>query len=383
MKLHSTVRALAATALILGLGLTVSASAGASARHHDDPIDFASHALFLETDATANAVISYQRASDGTISYAGTYATGGEGATAANATADPLSSQGGLALLNDNTELAAVNAGSDTVSLFAVFGTTLHLIEQVPSGGLFPDSIASHGDLVAVLNAGGTGTVTQYRLIGGLLVALPNDTRSLGFANTNPPDYVHGPGQVGYSPNGQWLIVTTKLSSNSYDVFSVAPNGTLASAPVVSAADNAVPYSFTFDAAGNLVATEASNSSVSVYEIGATGKLTSLGTVSDGAAALCWISAADGYFFGDNAGSGTVSSFTETSGGAPTLVNATAATAHPGTTDSAVSPDGDFLYVESGGSGTIDVYAIGTSGTLTQIETIFNLPIAAEGIAAS
>jgi hypothetical protein len=48
-----------------------------------------------------------------------------------------------------------------------------------------------------------------------------------------------------------------------------------------------------------------------------------------------------------------------------------------------VSPDGKFFYVESGGAGTIDAYAIGASGSLTQIETIFNFPPASEGLAIS
>jgi 6-phosphogluconolactonase (cycloisomerase 2 family) len=111
--------------------------------------------------------------------------------------------------------------------------------------------------------------------------------------------------------------------------------------------------------------------------------LSSLGTVPDGAKALCWIATSNGYFFGDNAGSGTVSSFDESVSGAPQLVAATVATAHSGTTDPAVSPDGRFLYVESGGAGTLDAYAIGAGGSLAQIETIFNLPVASEGIAAS
>jgi hypothetical protein len=67
----------------------------------------------------------------------------------------------------------------------------------------------------------------------------------------------------------------------------------------------------------------------------------------------------------------------------PALVSATAATTHAGTTDSVVSPDAKFLYVESGGAGALDAYAIGASGSLTQIETIFNIPVASEGIAAS
>lgn len=373
----------AVVATTLGLSLGATATSGASTRPHRHVTTTPVHALFLETDTTDNSVLTYLRGSDGTISYAGTYATGGQGASAANAVADPLSSQGGLALLDNGSELAAVNAGSDTVTLFAVDGTALRFLEQVPSGGLFPDSIASHGDLVAVLNAGGAGSVAEFRLFGGLLVPLVNGTRSLGLDNANPPDFVHGPGQVGYTPDGQQLIVTTKLSSNSYDVFSVGANGALSSNFVATPADNAVPYAFTFDAAGNLVAVEASNSSVSTYRVNANGTLTSLGTVSDGEAALCWIAADKGFFFGDNAGSATVSSFSETAEGAPVLDDVTAASAHAGTTDSAVSPDGDFLYVESGGAGTIDVFAVSGTGTLTLIETVYNLPVAAEGIAAS
>jgi 6-phosphogluconolactonase (cycloisomerase 2 family) len=179
------------------------------------------------------------------------------------------------------------------------------------------------------------------------------------------------------------LIITTKLSTNAYDVFSVGFNGSLGTSPVTTAAVNALPFSFTFDSAGNVVATEASNSSVTTYRVNASGSLTPLGTVSDGESALCWISGANGYFFGSNAGSGNVSSFSESASGAPVLVNATAATAHAGTTDSVVSPDGRFFYVESGGAGTIDAFAIGSGGTLTPIETLFNIPVASEGLAIS
>ena len=56
---------------------------------------------------------------------------------------------------------------------------------------------------------------------------------------------------------------------------------------------------------------------------------------------------------------------------------------HAGTIDSVVSPDGKFFYVESGGAGTIDAFAIGANGSLTQIETIFNIPVASEGLALS
>ena len=47
------------------------------------------------------------------------------------------------------------------------------------------------------------------------------------------------------------------------------------------------------------------------------------------------------------------------------------------------SPDAKYLYVESGGAGTVDAFAIGVTGSLTPIETVFNVPPASEGNAAS
>lgn len=382
MKLHRIARTFGAGALILVTGfLTTNSLAGATSAHDQAPTG---HALFVETDQTgANSVISYTRGTDGTVSYVATYPTGGAGAAAAGSAADPLASQGGLALVDNGRELIATNPGSNSVSIFDVFGPYLHLVQQIPSGGTFPVSVASQNGLVTVLNSGGAGSVSEYRLLFGRLVALNNETRSLGLANSTPPNFLAGAGQVGYSPNGQFLIATTKSSTNSYEVFTVGFNGNLSSSAKVTAAANPNPFSFTFDAHGRLVAAEAGNSSVSTYSIDSNGSLTLVGTVSDGQAALCWISGAQGYFFGSNAGSGDVSSFGETAGGAPTLVNAKAATAHAGTIDSAVSPDGAFLYVESGGSGALDAYAINANGTLTPIETIWNLPVPYEGIAVS
>ena len=378
MKRIAALRVATTATLLMGVGLAGVSAAGASSRHETG------HALFAETDSpSGNSIISYLRASDGTIAYYHTYSTYGLGAVATGASADPLASQGGLALINDGRELVATNPGSNTVSVFAVDGARLEFLQQIASGGQFPNSVSSSGEFVTVLNSGGAGTVAEFRWDHHHLSALPAQSRSLGLANTNPPFFLQGAGQVGYTPDGTHLIVTTKHSTDSFEVFTVAAHGQLSATPVTTAANNAVPFAFSFDNAGNLVAVEASNSSLSTYRVNVDGTLTSLGSVSDGAHALCWISSAQGYFFGDNAGSSTVSSFGETAGNAPVLLNATAAAAHAGTTDSTVSPDSDFLYVESGGAGTIDVYAVGSLGTLTPLETLFNLPVASEGIVAS
>ena len=208
MRLRNQLRAASAGVLALGLGVVFSANAGAATPHF-----FGDHAprtaLFVETDATAgNSVLSYRQASDGTISFSGSYATGGLGATAAGATADPLASQDGLVLANHGANLIATNPGSDTITVFAVDGTHLYVQQQLPSGGLFPDSIATSGNLVAVLNAGGAGSVAEFQWFGGHLVALPGQVRSLGLSNATLPDFHHGPGEVAYTPNGQDLIVT-------------------------------------------------------------------------------------------------------------------------------------------------------------------------------
>jgi hypothetical protein len=108
-----------------------------------------------------------------------------------------------------------------------------------------------------------------------------------------------------------------------------------------------------------------------------------LGSVSDGAKALCWITGVTGTFYGSNAGSATVSSFSINGSGAPILDAATAAATHPGTTDSAASPEGKFLYVESGGTGAFDAFAVNANGSLSPIETVWNIPLGSEGIAVS
>ena len=385
MTLVRPLRILAASALAVGFGagvLGIAGTAGADPIPTFTPHD--GHALFIETDrSSGNEILAYRRAVDGTVSLVRTYRTGGRGATAVGATADPLASQGGLALVNGDRDLLAVNAGSDTVSLFLVRGTSLHLVQTIGSGGEFPASIAADGSRVAVLNSGGAGAVAEFRLLGNHLVALPNEVRSLGLDNTDPPGYLAGAGQVGFTPDGSHLVVTTKGSSNSYEVFSVSPAGNLGVTPVVTTSATAVPFAFSFDAAGQLVGAEAGTSTVSTYTVNPSGSLTLVGSVSDGAKALCWITGVNGTFYGSNAGSGTVSAFSVNGLGAPVLDAATAATTHPGTTDSAASPGGRFLYVESGGSGAFDAFAVNANGSLSPIETVWNIPVGSEGIAVS
>jgi hypothetical protein len=344
---------------------------------------FTNHAVFLQSDNPAgNQILAYDQASDGTLTPAGTYDTGGLGGVAAASVVDPLASQGSLALADGGHVLLSVNAGSATVSVFRVSGDALALWQIIPSGGQFPTSIAVHRNLVYVLNAGGTGTVQGYVLVAGTLRPLPGSNRSLGLANTNPPNFLDAPGQVGFTPDGSRVIVTTKNSGSDIDVFSVGFAGLLSLTPVSTLSATPVPFSFTFDMAGDLVVTEAGTSDLSVYTVNADDTVSSLGSVTDGKAALCWVTQVGGVFYGSNAGSATISSFQVGTTGTPVLVGQ-AATTQAGTTDSAATPNGHFLYVTNGGAGTVDEFHVNADGTLFEIGMVTGLPSPMEGIAAT
>src|ERR1700739_4330147 len=200
-------------------------------------------AVFAMTNAASNNQINaYIRREDGSLQFSAAYATGGNGS---GGTVDPLHSQGSLTLNADHSLLIAVNAGSGTISSFAVRGPQLSLLDTVSSGGGFPASVTQVGNLLYVLNAGGNGSVSGFRLLGNShLLPIPNSTRSLGDSPSGPTDVV-------LSPNGQFLIVT-ESATNKIAVFHVFPNGTL-SDPVVTDSAGTVPFAAAFAPNGTLI----------------------------------------------------------------------------------------------------------------------------------
>ena len=283
---------------------------------------------------------------------------------AAGAPSDPLASQGSLVTAEHGRILLAVNAGSDTVSLFTVRGDHLTLRRVISSGGSFPASIAVRGDLVYVMNAGGAGELRGYWLSGDRLYPIGNSGRSLGLANATPPNFLTSPGQVGFSPDGSRLVVTTKASGSTIDVWRVRYNGRLSDDPVKTTSTSPVPFAFTFDRQGRLLSIEAAMGQLSTYSLKHDETLVGIGTTtSNGQTALCWIAFARGFYYGTNTGSNTISSFRVAHDGTPTLVAAVAATTDAGPTDMAVSADQRYLYVQGGAAGSVDVFRVGSNGS--------------------
>ena len=342
--------------------------------------------VFVQTNEPGgNRIAVFDRGADGRLTAAGTYATGGLGGVAAPGTeSDHLASQGSLVYTREHSLLLAVNAGSGSVSVFRVRGSALRLTDVVSSGGRFPASIAVQDDLVYVLNAGGPGGVQGFRLHGARLDPIPGSARTLGLANTDPPNFLTSPGQVGFTPDGRGLIVTTKASGSTIDVFAVRNDGTLSAAPVANPSATPVPFAFTFDPFGRLVSGEAGASSVTTYTIGGNGTLSGPQSLTDGQAALCWIVRAGAFTYVSNTGSNNLSAYRIGADGTPALVGGTdvAAVTDAGPIDLTVAGPG-FLYAQTGLAGTVDEFRINPDGTLTKLGAVTGLPPGQEGIAST
>jgi 6-phosphogluconolactonase (cycloisomerase 2 family) len=367
-----------AVAAVAALAAPASASPTHRAAHHDGE-----HTVFVQSDNPAgNTVVAYDRTEDGTLALAGSYATGGLGGVLDGSVVDHLASQGALTLDSRHNLLFAVNAGSNTLTVFGVRGDHLERRQVISSGGQFPVSIAVHGDLVYVANALGGGSIQGYLNLGGRLVLVKSWHRGLGLDSTQTPQFTHTPGHVIFSPNGRQLIVTTKAAANTINVFKIDGRGAPSHSAVVNPEPGLTPFAATFDPSGHLVIAEAGTSSVATFDLNRNGTVTHLSTVATGQKGTCWIVGVGTHLYASNASSGTVTDFAVNHGGQLTNLGNTATDA--GTVDAEASSDGRYLYVQAGAAGVVNEFKISRDGSLKAIGSL-TVPgaIGGEGIAAS
>jgi DNA-binding beta-propeller fold protein YncE len=342
----------------------------------------------LTNDATHNGVTIFSRGLDGRLVQGPTVPTGGRGGAETGAVVDPLASQGSLTYDAGHRLLFAVNAGSNTLSVFRVRGHDIDLAQIVPTSGLFPSSVAVAGDLVYVMDAGGPGAVTGFAVVGDRLRPIAGSTRSLGLANDPVPAFLAAPAQVAISPDRAHLVVATK-STGTLLVWSLDASGRPSAAATVTTSAGAVPFALTFDNAGRLQVAAASGSAAS-YRFGPSGTLSLVsGPVANGQTATCWSVRIGSYLYAASAGSATITGYRIDPTGALSLLtpSGVSATTGAGPVDIAASPDGQFLYELAAGAGAIDEFAVHADGSLTSIGTVAGLPAdngsGMEGIATS
>jgi 6-phosphogluconolactonase len=353
------------TLLMAGLAMGLASSTLSKAQDAD--IRGAGAVFVMTNKVNKNEVIAYTRAMDGTLQEVERFATGGRGSGGNN---DPLESQGSLRLNQDHSLLFAVNAGSGSVSVFSVHGSRLSLIDKVNSGGSEPNAVALYGNLMYVVNVGGSSNVVGFTVNRGKLRQIPNSTR---FLSTN----TSGAGGLSFSPDGRFLVVVERLT-NDIDVFAVQGDGTL-SPIVVNPSAGAGAFSVSFAPNGAALVSEtgpsgvANGSAISSYEVAGNGTLTPVSTsVPTFGAANCWnVVTPDGSFvYASNAGSSTISGFAIANTGALTALPGTVVGTNPeGSTnlDIAVSSDGKFIYTLNSVAGAIGIFAVQRDRTLLNV----------------
>ncbi|MFS4456512.1 beta-propeller fold lactonase family protein [Maribacter sp. 2304DJ31-5] len=199
-----------------------------------------------------NTIIAYGRNSDGSLTPIGPNPTGGNGGDYDGGEGlDPLISAYALTKTDDNKNLLAVNAGSNTITSFNIQDDfSLEIAgESQPTGAIGPNSIAfsareangirgliyvsniTRSEFLAQGEPAQQGTVTGFWLLeDGTLSPIAGSTRNLA----------NRPSAVQISPDGQWLVVASinsgaaALASGSEDelvVYNIGSDGLLSDTP--------------------------------------------------------------------------------------------------------------------------------------------------------
>ena len=337
----------------------------------------AGYVYTLSNQASANSVLVYSRMTSGEISYVTSYPTGGNGTGAG------LGSQGAVALSGDNSLLLAVNAGSNSLTSFTVSGGSLIWRSTVSSGGMRPISITVHNDLVYVLNAGGSGNISGFRLNDNdELQAIAGSVKPLSSSSSDPA-------QVSFTDEGTVLVITEK-GTNKIVTYTVDDMGKPATMHSINSS-TPTPFGFAVGKQGTIYVSEAAGgapgaSVVSSYHVSENGAIELLtGSVSAGQTAACWVVVTNNekFVYASNTGSSTVSSFTPAKGDLMVLeaiAGATGAGSSP--IDAALSVNSKFMYVLNAGINTISVLEVAADGSLDLLQTVTGLQAGTVGMIA-
>lgn len=339
-------------------------------------------AIYVNSNQTTNnEVWSYTRASDGTLAFAGKFATQGSGSGG-----DDLKSQGSIALSQDGKFVFAVNANSNDVTSFSVQpGAQLTFVSKVSSGGTFPNSLTVFGNLLYVLNQG-SSRINAYRVgRSGQLTPISNSSRKLSSAQALG-------GQISFSPDGTLLLVAEHMS-NKLDTFTVGSDGR-ATGPLVQNSNGIAPLGFAFDNAGHVIVSEVRFSTISSYAVSSAGVLTSVtASLADFGDAACWTAntnnskLANQYSYITNTRADTVSGLKIGGDGSVTLLNSNGITATLPTgafpLDDVVSADSNYLYVLAQHLPGLIGFHIQSDGSLVQVTTVTGIPTSSFGMAGN
>jgi len=360
---------LAAVITSLSLAVVAAATAAAMASASSDVVG---HLYVNANTPGTNTIAAFDRHADGSLTpmHGSPFPAGGAG------TGTGIGSQGALQITSDGKYLLAVDAGSNQISVLRMENDgELNRVGGGPvsSGGIKPVSIAVHGRLVYVANAGDGGSnYTGFTLNpGGHLRPLAGSTVAL-------PDG-SSPGDVLFNGDGSKLV-GTEVGTSVIDSFVVSADGVLTAAGGSPfAAEGPGPFGSQFrptDPTQLFVSNAhggAGNGSISAFSDASDGALTSIGLspFPDLQTAPCWMEIShDGQFlFTVNTGSNSVSRYGIAADGSLGLLGSTSlGSTALGAEDARLAPDGGTLWVIDTGGRAVSAFSV-DGGDLTQLPT--------------
>ncbi|KAJ7773865.1 hypothetical protein B0H16DRAFT_113823 [Mycena metata] len=328
-------------------------------------------AYFMTNQPSGNYLVSATVEPDGTLAlYEAVYTegTGGHGVRPdAIGPLDALFSQGSIGVSAAQRFVANVNAGSNTVTVFAVNTTNpaqLNVIgKPISSGGEFPTSLAINkaGNRLCVVNGGRVSGVSCYTFAAGAgLTPLSNTIRSLNLDQTTPPTGPSNtPSQVIFSPDEKQLIVSVK--SGYLAVWNISPDGSL-STNFQTVTGGILPFSLSYVPGKNAII--ASDPGVG-YDIFNMDTNTAVSLPIAGQTLTCWsvFSGESGNFYMIDVGVSTITEVEVTSSLGSSIVKQYTL-GHDGPIDTAVATvnNKDFMYSLAANATGITVLSVNGPG---------------------
>jgi 6-phosphogluconolactonase (cycloisomerase 2 family) len=247
-----------------------------------------------------------------------------------------------------------------------------------------PISLTVHRSTVYVLNAGGSGNISGFRLQSdGTLRQLDGSTQPLsnGGAGASPQ-----PAQISFHPDGNVLVVTEK-ATNLIDTYEVNKKG-VAGAPVTHPSSGMTPFGFAFDQRDHLIVSEAFGgaadaSAMSSYTVDGAAFDPISASVPTTQTAACWVVVSkDGnYAYDTNTGSDSISSFQIEADGSLTLLDAQAGLTGDAPIDMALTNDGGILFSLAAAGALVDAFQVHSDGSLVHLGQV-SVPAGSVGLAA-
>ncbi len=365
----------------------------------------------MSNNLKINTIIAYTRTASDEFVFLGEFQTGGKGAVLNSGSGvDPLISQNSIVVTPNKKFLLAVNAGSNSVTVFRIMSDfKLKVISTAPVFGKGPVAIAVNrfGRLVYVASADLDGrfksAADSMGALTGFTLSSSGRLRRIGRSLRKLPTR---PSDVVFAPDDRSLVVASNNAfsdalpkmSDAVLSFHVFRGGLLSIRPVdgSSSTTPGSPPDRSLPAIIGLTVVKVrgvqfvvvpeirtgQTGSVSSFKLSSAGKLSPvsvdvlIGTsITEGERAPCWIvfNSRKNAFFVTDAATGSVSSF-RFKAGRVKLISAVAASgvsSLDGAIDVAITPDDKFLLVHGGVAGEVGVFKIQKGGA--RLEFVKNL----------